>query len=109
MNDYDSNKKPSAAKVIMSVILAIAVCFVSFGAGYLTKSCSSGDYSELEWALDVIKANYYDLDENGNLKDFTVDDYLAIISSELLDPYSGYMNEEQYKDFVSSGEGNAYA
>ena len=108
MNDYDSNKKPSAAKVIMSVILAIAVCFVSFGAGYLTKSCSSGDYTELEWALDVIKANYYDLDEDGNLKDFTVDDYLSLISSELLDPYSGYMNEEQYKDFVSSGEGNAY-
>ncbi len=108
MNDYDSNKKPSAAKVIMSVILAIAVCFVSFGAGYLTRSCSSGDYTELEWALDVIKANYYDLDEDGNLKDFTVDDYLSLISSELLDPYSGYMNEEQYKDFVSSGEGNAY-
>ncbi len=104
----ENKQKYSKAKIIMTTILAVAVCFISFGAGFLTKACSSGDYTELEWALDAINDNYYALDEDGNVVKFTVDDYLSAISATLLDPYSEYMNTEEYREFVSSGEGNAY-
>ncbi len=98
----------SKSKRILTVILAVAICFLSFGVGYLTRSVGVKNYSELEWALTMIKDNYYELDEDGNPIDFTADDYLSVISKHLLDPYSEYMSASSYGDYVSSSQGNAY-
>jgi len=102
---------------ILTIALAVFLAVAMFLAGFFSEMIfCGGKYSELEWMIDKIDAHYMELDENGNVREFTAEDYINIIDNGkklkadnygLLDRYSEYYTKEEYNEVLSSKEGNA--
>lgn len=102
---------------ILTIALAVFLAVAMFLAGFFSEMLfCGGKYSELEWMIEKIDAHYMELDENGNVREFTAEDYINIIDNGkklkadnygLLDIYSEYYTKEEYNEIVSSKEGNA--
>ena len=102
---------------ILTIALAVFLAIAMFLAGFFSEMIfCGGKYSELEWMIDKIDAHYMELDENGNVREFTAQDYINIIDNGkklkadnygLLDRYSEYYTKEEYNEVLSGKEGNA--
>lgn len=94
------NKK---VKTIVTVIIALAIALVSFGAGFLTKKCSSDKIiASYEWAIDTIRKNYYFCDPDASFTETS----LSTIADKYLDIYSEYYTKEEYAEIIKSNEGS---
>ena len=104
-------------KILLSVLAVLVACAI-FTAGYFVEAVfGGGKYSELEWMIEQIDAHYMELDENGNVRNFTAGDYINIIDNGtklvssnkgLLDRYSEYYTKSEYQSVLAGDNGNFF-
>ena len=91
-------KKPNSKKVL-SIIAIVLTIVISFTCGYFSKYIF--DPKVATSTTDLIKLIQdvgYVLDENGNERKLTKDDYLKAIADGVLDDYSKYYTKEEYEE-----------
>lgn len=96
--------KSQRTKKIITIILAI---ILSFFGGYFSRYIFQP--KEINTSSDLISIieNFgYILDQDGNVRDFTEDDYARAISNGLLDEYSRYFSKQEYNQRKEQQKGN---
>ncbi len=105
----ENEKKTTLTKgkkisIIVAIVLAI---ILSFTCGYFSHYVFLPDKSTTANELiRLIEDVSYILDENGNPREFTADEYANAIANGLLDKYSTYYTAEEYQKIQSEGKGN---
>lgn len=99
-------KKPKSKKVL-SIISIVLTIVISFTCGYFSKYIF--DPKVATSTTDLIKLIQdvgYVLDENGNERKLTKDDYLKAIADGVLDDYSKYYTKEEYEEITRQRDGD---
>ncbi len=97
-------------KRVITAIGLVLIIVASFLGGFFTRYYTlSSKTRSLSWIINLIDSNYCYFDEKtGEYKTFTTEDYAKAIADGLLDDYSTYYTSEEYKEEVSTREGNRY-
>ncbi len=111
MENETGEKKPKIFTKKITVIFIIATVLtiaISFTLGFFTKKWTAPDSIDtLEWVIKKIDKHYYH-EEDGEIKQFTTEDYVNAIVDGLLDDYSNYYDKQTYSDLVSTNRGNYF-
>ncbi len=105
------NKKiilPKKTKIWIAISMAIIIV-ISFFCGFFTYKLSIGNKkNSINWAINMIDEYgcYYD-EQTGEVKKFTEEDYLKMITSSL-DRYSEYYTKESYNAELQTNKGHVY-
>lgn len=92
----DSN---SVKKKILTVVIAIIVVLVSFGAGYLTRSALyDEEIQTLDYILKMYHKYYYE--------DLEGEELIQTIERSILDVYSDYYTPEEYELIHKTSQGS---
>ncbi|MBQ0099245.1 MAG: hypothetical protein KBS91_01700 [Firmicutes bacterium] len=99
---------PKKTKIWVAIICSLIIV-ISFFCGFFTYKLSIGNKkTTVNWAIDMIDkfGCYYD-EDTGEVKKFSKEDYIKMITSSL-DNYSTYYTKEEYNAELRSNKGNAY-
>ncbi len=94
-------------KIIFTIATVLTIA-ISFTLGFFVKKWTTPkELSTLEWVISTIGKHYYS-EEDGEIKEFTAEDYAKALTEGLLDNYSKYYTSEEYSDIVSTNKGNYF-
>ncbi len=97
------NKKSKNILIIIFTLIFGLICF--FGGFFIRKFYTNDAKSTFSWVYDLIDEYGCYFDENGNLIEFTTEDYMNAIKDGLLDKYSDYYSKENYEKILLEDEG----
>ena len=107
MSEQKEQIKTQKTKKILRIIAMVLTLVLVFTCGYFSKYIF--DPAVANSTIDLIRLidGYgYVLDENGNEKALTKDDYLKALASGVLDQYSTYYTEQEYEEYTSQRSGS---
>lgn len=95
-------RENKAFRIIITVAVAVAIAVVSFLGGFLTsKLTRSKSVSSFEWALKIIRENYFEDIPDDEL----LNNSLKGLADACLDRYSAYYTAEEYKSVMNTAQG----
>ena len=96
-------RENKALRIFLTVIIAVGIAAASFlGGFFVSKLTRDKQSSSFEWALNIIRENYYkDIPD-----DVLLNASLKGLADECLDRYSTYYTAEEYKSVVEASKGN---
>ncbi len=95
-------KKDRVLRIVITVLLALAMCAASFTAGFFVSKCSRSERASLRWGVNTINKNYY----FGEIDEDLTDTTLAEVAAKYLDRYSAYYTAKEYKEVMKSNAGS---
>ena len=101
-----NEKNPKSKKVfkIVAIILAFAITFT---CGYFSKYIfDSNKATSTTDLINLIDRVGYIIDENGNERTLTKEDYLKAIANGVLDKYSTFYTKEEYEEITKKRSGD---
>lgn len=99
-------KKPKRKKFLKIIAMVLAFA-LTFTCGYFSKYLFDPKVATSTTDLiKLIEEVGYIIDENGNEKKLTKDDYLKAIANGVLDDYSKYYTEQEYQEVVNQMDGD---
>ena len=102
------NHNKGSNKRILFIILGIVFLCLSFSAGFITSCFISGKKSsvasKLLYIMDKVGCIYDPV--TGELREITEEDVADALVNGLLDEYSSYYTEEEYKNIMQNDSGN---
>lgn len=103
-NNLTRNKKQKIILTITAILLAV-VCF--FGGFFVNRLINGKKINRVNEIIRIMENVGFVLDENGNPREITEEEYADAIVNGILDKYSRYFTAEEYQEYISSGNGNA--
>ena len=94
-------------KKVYRIIAIVLTVVISFTCGYFSKYIFDPQIATSSTDLiKLIEQVGYIVDENGNERNLTKDDYLKAIADGVLDEYSTFYTKEEYEKTKKEGEGD---
>ena len=108
MNEQkEQNIKNSKQKKILNVLAMVLAVIIAFTGGYFSKYLIDPKVATSTTDLiRLIEQVGFILDENGNEKQLTKDDYLKAVANGVLDDYSKYYTAQEYTEITRQGKGD---